>query len=224
MPGRITPNMKLTLAPLLALALGAACASAADRPNVLLLVADDLATTLGCYGFPAAKTPNLDALAARGVRFERAYCQFPHCNPSRSSFLTGLRPGTTRVTDNDDVLYKNLPGVMTLPHHFREHGYATARCGKIFHLGVPNGDESMDDPQAWDFGEPFKSELPYPPKRESEVKVQAGKKQGIPWQESPCPDDQSCHERFFIHFFMQIIPLNCKSSQCRSLCHPSAGF
>ena len=168
--------------------LSALCA-ADTRPNVLLIISDDLAATLGCYGFPAAKTPNIDALATRGVRFDRAYCQFPHCNPSRSSFLTGLRPNTTRVTDNNDVLAKNLPGVMTMPHHFREHGYATARCGKIFHLGVPSGDESMDDPLAWDFGEPFKSELPYPPKRESAVKVQGGKKQGIPWQEIPCTDD-----------------------------------
>jgi choline-sulfatase len=163
---------------------------AADaRPNVLLIVSDDLAATLGCYGFPAARTPNLDALAARGVRFDRAYCQFPHCNPSRSSFLTGLRPNTTRVTDNNDVLYKNLPGVVTIPRQFREHGYATARCGKLFHLGVPSGEESMDDPQAWDFGTPFKSELPYPPKRESVVKIKTGKKEGIGWQEIPCEDD-----------------------------------
>jgi len=175
---------------LIALALFPGAVLGADpRPNVLLIVSDDLAATLGCYGFPAAKTPNLDALAARGVRFERAYCQFPHCNPSRSSFLTGLRPGTTRVTNNEDVLSTNLPGVVTMPRHFREHGYATARCGKIFHLGVPSGEESMDDPQAWDFGTPFQSELPYPPKRESVVKVKTGKKQGIGWQEIPCADD-----------------------------------
>lgn len=174
---------------LLSLLFLAAVAFATERPNVLLLVSDDLAATLGCYGFPAAKTPNLDALAARGVRFERAYCQFPHCNPSRSSFLTGLRPGTTRVTNNEDNLYKNLPGVMTLPRHFREHGYTTARFGKLFHLGVPSGEESMDDPQAWDVGEPFKSELPYPKKRESAVKVQTGKKSGLGWQEIPCEDD-----------------------------------
>jgi choline-sulfatase len=175
---------------LLAAFLTFSIARAADsRPNVLLIVADDLATTLGSYGFPAAKTPHLDALATRGVRFERAYCQFPHCNPSRSSFLSGLRPGTTRVTNNDDNLYTNLPGVMTLPRHFREHGYATARCGKIFHLGVPSGLESMDDPQAWDFGTPFKNEAPYPPKRVSAVKVETGKKQGFAWQESECADD-----------------------------------
>jgi arylsulfatase A-like enzyme len=164
----------------------------AAKPNVLLIISDDLAATLGCYGFPQAKTPNLDALASRGVRFERAYCQFPHCNPSRSSMLTGMRPTTTRVTNNEDNLYNNIPGVLTLPHHFRLNGYATARCGKIFHLGVPKGDESMDDPQAWDFGTPFKTELPYPPKRESEVKVTAGKKQGLPWQEIPCEDDILC--------------------------------
>jgi uncharacterized sulfatase len=168
--------MKKTLL-LLAALLTVGTAHAADaRPNVLLLVSDDLATTLGSYGFPAAKTPHLDALAARGVRFERAYCQFPHCNPSRSSFLTGLRPNTTRVTNNEDNLSTNLPGVVTLPRHFRENGYATARCGKLFHLGVPSGEESMDDPQAWDFGEPFKNEAPFPPKRASAVKVKTGKK------------------------------------------------
>ena len=169
-----------------------ACVSwAADkRPNVLLLMSDDLAATLGCYGHPQAKTPNLDALAKRGVQFNRAYCQFPHCNPSRSSMMSGLRPGTTRVTNNEDNLYTNIPDVLTLPHHFRNNGYATARCGKIFHLGVPTGLESMDDPQAWDFGTPFKSELPFPPKQDSAVKVKSGKKQGLGWQEIPGEDDQ----------------------------------
>jgi arylsulfatase A-like enzyme len=164
--------------------------AAEKRPNVLLLVSDDLAATLGCYGHPQAKTPHIDALAASGVKFSRAYCQFPHCNPSRASFLTGMRPHTTRVTNNEDNLYNNIPDVMTMPHWFRQNGYTTARCGKIFHLGVPTGLESMDDPQAWDFGTPFKSELPYPPKRESAVKVQTGKKQGLGWQEIPGGDDQ----------------------------------
>lgn len=166
--------------------------SAVAKPNVLLIMSDDLAATLGCYGHPQAKTPHLDVLAARGVLFERAYCQFPHCNPSRSSMMSGLRPNTTRVTNNDDNLYKNIPGVLTLPHHFRQSGYATARCGKIFHLGVPTGLESMDDSQAWDFGTSFKSELPYPPKRASVVNVGTKKKQGIGWQEIECADDELC--------------------------------
>ena len=164
---------------------------AADkRPNVLLLMSDDLAATLACYGHLQAKTPNLDALAKHSVLFNRAYCQFPHCNPSRSSMMTGMRPHTTRVTNNEDNLYTNIPDVLTLPHHFRNNGYATARCGKIFHLGVPTGLESMDDPQAWDFGTPFKSELPYPPQQKSVVQVKAGKKQGLSWQEIPGSDDQ----------------------------------
>lgn len=182
---------------LLTVCLGMVFAKAQDkRPNVLLLMSDDLAATLACYGHPQARTPNLDALAARGVRFNRAYCQFPHCNPSRSSMMTGLRPNTTRVTNNEDNLYTNLPGVLTLPRHFRDQGYATARCGKIFHLGVPSGLESMDDPLAWDFGTPFKNEQPYPKKRESEVKVQAGKKKGLAWQEIPGDDDLLCDGAF----------------------------
>lgn len=170
---------------------------AADtRPNVLLMVSDDLAATLGSYGHPQAQTPHLDALAREGVLFSRAYCQFPHCNPSRSSFLSGLRPNQTRVTDNADSLYVNIPDVLTLPHHFRQQGYATARCGKLFHLGIPTGLESMDDPQAWDFGTPFKDERPYPPKRSSAVTVQTGKKQGLVWQEIPGDDDQLCDGAF----------------------------
>lgn len=170
--------------------------SASDKPNVLLMMSDDLAATLGCYGHPQAKTPCLDGLAKSGMLFSRAYCQFPHCNPSRASMLSGLRPGTTRVTNNEDNLYTNIPNVLTLPHHFRQQGYTTARCGKIFHLGVPSGLESMDDPKAWDSGTPFKSELPYPPKRESAVKVKTGKKQGLGWQEIPGSDDQLCDGGF----------------------------
>lgn len=171
-------------------AIGASSLFAAERrPNVLLLISDDLAATLACYGHPQAQTPHLDALAARGVLFERAYCQFPHCNPSRASLLSGLRPNATRVTNNQDNLYSHVPGVVTLPHHFRRHGYATARCGKIFHLGVPTGLESMDDPAAWDFGTPFKDERPYPAARESAVKVVTGKKQGLGWTEATGTDE-----------------------------------
>lgn len=181
---------------LIGLHLSAVAAAQAAKPNVLLIMSDDLAATLSSYGYPQAKTPHLDALASRGILFERAYCQFPHCNPSRSSMLSGMRPNITRVTNNEDNLYKNHPGVMTLPHYFRSQGYTTARCGKIFHLGVPSGLESMDDPEGWDFGTPFKNELPYPPKRPSTVKVKTGKKQGIGWQEIIGEDDDMCDGTF----------------------------
>jgi uncharacterized sulfatase len=160
------------------------------RPNVLLILSDDLAVTLGAFGHPVAVTPNLDALARRGVRFDRAYCQFPHCNPSRASMMSGLRPNSTGVTGNADNLYNNVPGIVTLPRLFRQHGYVTARSGKIFHLGVPSGDQSMDDPEAWDFGRPFADERPYPASRESVVKVKTGKKEGLPWEEIPGDDDR----------------------------------
>ena len=106
--------------------------SAADKLNVLLIVADDLRTDLGCYG-SVAKTPNLDAFAARGLRFDRAYCQQAVCNPSRSSFLTGKRPDTLHLWVNGTHFRERNPDVTTLPQWFKEHGYETRGIGKIFH-------------------------------------------------------------------------------------------
>ncbi|MFB3829043.1 MAG: sulfatase [Bryobacteraceae bacterium] len=115
-----------------------------SRPNVLLIAADDLNVRLGCYGFPV-KTPHLDALAGRGVRFERAYCQYPLCNPSRTSLLTGKRPPATGITGNTRWFRLNMPEVVTLPQYFRLNGYVTAAAGKIFHGG-------LDDDRAWEIG------------------------------------------------------------------------
>ncbi|MDP2897663.1 MAG: sulfatase [bacterium] len=111
----------------------AAPARAAQRPNVLFIIVDDLNTDVGCYGLPEAKTPNIDRLASRGVRFDYAYCQYPLCNPSRTSFLSGLRPETTRVFDNKVVLHEKYPRVEFMPDFFRRHGYFVAGAGKIFH-------------------------------------------------------------------------------------------
>jgi uncharacterized sulfatase len=114
------------------------------RPNVLFIAIDDLRTEIGCYGATHVKTPHIDRLAARGMRFDRAYVQAAFCNPSRVSFLTGLRPDTTGVLDNRTWFRDRLPEAVTLPQLFRENGYYTFRLGKIFH-----GEQSMDDPKGW---------------------------------------------------------------------------
>lgn len=117
-----------------------------QRINVLFMVADDMNNALGCYGHPIVKTPNLDHLASRGVVFDRAYCQFPLCAPSRASFLSGRRPETTRVLSLTTPTRKYMQDVVMLPELFRQNGYYSADCGKIYHTGPDH-----DDPRSWDF-------------------------------------------------------------------------
>lgn len=131
--------MKPTLS-VLALFLFAAIAlhaaeAPARKPNVLFIIADDLNNDLGCYGNPDVKSPHIDALARRGVRFEHAYCQYPQCNPSRTSFLTGLRPDSTHVFNNDVSPRKALPNALYLPNFFKEQSWFTATLGKVTHYG-----------------------------------------------------------------------------------------
>jgi iduronate 2-sulfatase len=114
-------------------------------PNVLFLMADDFRPELGCYG-SAALTPNLDKLAARGVRFTNAYCQQAVCNPSRSSLLTGKRPDSLRIWNNSVHFRELNPDVTTVPLWFKEHGYVTRDCGKIFHNWHT---KEHGDPRSW---------------------------------------------------------------------------
>lgn len=148
------PFLTLVPVPLLLAVTGLAGPS---RPNVLFIVADDLGTQIGAYGNHEVLTPNIDRLAARGLVFNRAYCQQAICNASRASLLTGLRPDTTGVYDLQAHFRQRVPDAVTLPQQFKLHGYHTQGIGKIFHAAFgstaakadPAGADRLDDPPSW---------------------------------------------------------------------------
>src|SRR6185369_17169725 len=144
--------VRLLFALLVLLALVSSGQAAENRPNVLFLISDDLNNMLGCYGDPLAKTPNIDRLAARGVRFDRAYCSFPLCGPSRNSMLTGLYPNSTGILANQQIFRQTIPSQQSMPQVFRNAGYFAARIGKLFHYNVPKsiGTNGHDDPGSWE--------------------------------------------------------------------------
>lgn len=146
----------------LALVVALSPAHAAEKLNVLLIISDDLRDTVGCYGNASVKTPNIDRLAGRGVRFDHAYVQYPVCNPSRTSFLTGMRCEQTHVVDNRTMFRSKLPDVVTLPQLLRQNGWHTTSFGKVFHVGEVIGEVRsgwMDVGKSWDEGQMF---LPTP--------------------------------------------------------------
>jgi arylsulfatase A-like enzyme len=113
------------------------CASTSQggskMPNVLFIVVNNLRPELGCYGNNAVISPNIDRIAEKGFFFERAYCQYPLCGPSRCSMLSGLYPTRSRYTNNSSSVDKDTPDIASLPEHFKRHGYYTISNGKIFH-------------------------------------------------------------------------------------------
>ncbi|XP_078683798.1 iduronate 2-sulfatase-like [Branchiostoma floridae x Branchiostoma belcheri] len=126
----------------------AAVSQIGESPNVLFLVIDDLRPALGCYGYQNVVTPNIDQLAAKGIKFNNAFVQQAVCGPSRTSFLTGRRPDTTRLYDFYSYWRTAAGNFTTLPQHFKEAGYFTASVGKVFHPGIASN-FSDDAPYSW---------------------------------------------------------------------------
>ena len=118
-------------------------AMAVDRPNVLLILVDDLKPAMGCYGDPAAKTPNMDALAARGMRFDLAYCNQAVCAPSRFTLMLGSHSTSTGLYGLGSHLRAMVPNAVTMPQHFSKHGYRTESLGKVFHIGHGNNGDPL---------------------------------------------------------------------------------
>lgn len=126
--------------------LAIASISAAEKPNVLFIVCDDLNTHVSTSGYPHINTPAFDELAAGGMTFGRAYCQYPVCGPSRASFLSGLYPQSTGILDNQSDIRNVRPGTVSMPQRFKESGYWTGAVGKVFHnAGSDPGDVAWNE-------------------------------------------------------------------------------
>lgn len=141
-------GMKIVTAPrvLLAAVLAAIAslsAGEAKRPNILFIAVDDLKPVLGAYGDKLAITPNMDRLAARGVRFDRAYCNQSICGPSRLNLMLGSRSTSTGIYNFGTDFRKPMPDAVTMTQHFINHGYRAEAVGKIYHTGHGNTDDKL---------------------------------------------------------------------------------
>ena len=116
------------------------------RPNVLLILVDDLKPALGCYGDPVARSPHIDRLAARGMRFDLAYCNQAVCAPSRYNLMLGARSTSTGLYHLGQTLRDEFPDAVTMPQYFSQHGYRSQSLGKVFHIGHGN----LGDDVSWD--------------------------------------------------------------------------
>jgi len=126
---------------------------AESRPNVLFIVCDDLNTHVSTSGYPHINTPAFDTLASSGMTFSRAYCQYPVCNPSRTSFLHSLYPQSSGVISNKVHIRDTRPGTVSLPQQFKNAGYWTGSTGKVFHNTASDPGEI-----AWDETVRFKND------------------------------------------------------------------
>lgn len=126
-------------------------APAHQRPNVLFVISDDLSSRIQPTGYEGVLTPVLERLAKDATTFQRAYCQYPVCGPSRASFLSGLYPQSTGILNNEDKIETTRPATPSFPKVFRAAGYWTAAVGKVFHHRLENpGKDTWDQALAFE--------------------------------------------------------------------------
>jgi iduronate 2-sulfatase len=153
---------------------------------VLLICVDDLKPVLACYGDQQARTPAIDGLAARGVRFERAFCNQAVCSPSRNSLMTGLRPQTLGIYDLGTHFRVAVPDAVTLSQHFRQQGYVAEGLGKILHTGHGN----VDDAASWSVPS-WRARVPAYAEARNAADPQSGRDaKGAAWEAAEVPDSQ----------------------------------
>lgn len=156
------------------------------KPNVLFIAVDDLRPELACYGQSHIKSPNIDKLAESGLTFNRAYCNIPVCGASRASILSGIRPNRHRFLNYDCWQDKDVPGLVSLPMHFKNNGYTTVSLGKVYH-------HATDGAGSW-------NKLWSPPQKqgtswrdyvnEENIKLDTGDRtRGNPFEKADVPDE-----------------------------------
>ena len=154
-----------------------------ERPNVLFIAVDDLRPELNAYGASHIHSPAMDQLASESLVFTRAFCNVPVCGASRASLLSGVRPGMHRFIGYDTYLEEDYPGVVSLPKHFKNNGYATISNGKIYH-------HADDDQEAWQEvwrPEPGTSWRDYQTEENIRLDTTAGQR-GYPYENTNVPD------------------------------------
>jgi arylsulfatase A-like enzyme len=157
-----------------------------EKPNVLFIVVDDLRPELGCYGQKQIKSPAIDKLAANGLTFVNAYCNVPVCGASRASLLTGIRPTQSRFVGYNTYAKDDAPGAVSLPQHFKNHGYHTISNGKVFHH-IDDIPESWSE-KPWNPATESGSFLNYLTKRNQQI-VDSTKGRGYPYEMTDMGDE-----------------------------------
>jgi len=165
-----------------------------QNPNVLFIAVDDLRPELGCYGIKEVVSPNIDWVANKGLLFERAYCQYPVCGPSRCSVLTGLYATKSRFSNNNALVDKDAPDIVSLPEHYKNNGYHTISNGKIYHDhgNVIDGLDSWSEipweanPGFWVWLEDENREYTY---KGYKYRKEYTQNSGPSWEAADVPDD-----------------------------------